>query len=75
MVTLVRESNDPYHCATGLVEAEKVALAEHKMPREYIHEEGFHITDAYRQYAMPLLGGPLPTYVRLRTEFVPKKAL
>lgn len=73
MVTLVRESDDPYRCTTGLVEAEKVALAEHKMPREYIDEEGFHITDAFRRYAMPLLGDPLPHYVRLKKIFVPKK--
>jgi len=66
MVTLVRESNDPYKCVTGLVPCAEVALAEKRMPAEYINAEGNHITEAFKDYLRPLLGDPLPHYVRLR---------
>ena len=64
MVSLVRESNDPYKCTTGLVALEKVANAEKPVPDEFINEAGNFVTDAYIEYAKPLIG-ELPEYVRL----------
>ena len=64
MVSLVRESNDPYKCTTGLVALEKVANAEKPVPDEFINEAGNFVTDAYIEYAKPLIGD-LPEYVRL----------
>ncbi|MFQ6132881.1 MAG: 6-phosphofructokinase [Armatimonadota bacterium] len=66
MVSLVRESNDPYTCLTGLVPCEEVALAEKPLPDEYINDQGNHITEAFKDYLRPLLGDPLPHYVRLQ---------
>ena len=40
MVTLVRESNDPYKCTTGLADLELIANAEKLMPDEFINEDG-----------------------------------
>ena len=82
MVTLVRESNDPYKVTTGTAPLERVANDEHKLPREFMNEDGNHITDAFREYATPLLRGEapitvgddgLPVYVRLKKELVDKK--
>ncbi|MGD8238340.1 MAG: 6-phosphofructokinase [Armatimonadota bacterium] len=65
MVTLVRESNDPYTCVTGLCPCEQVAAAEKKMPDEYINEAGNGVTEAFLDYVRPLVG-ELPEYVRLK---------
>ena len=74
MVTIDRVSNDPYQIAYGFVDLEKVANAEKPLPEEYISEDGFGITEAFRQYAQPLMAGQadveigtdgLPVYARL----------
>jgi len=65
MIILVRESNEPYKCTTGLVELSEVANVEKKVPDEFINEAGNFVTDKYIEYARPLIGGPLPEYVRL----------
>ncbi len=51
------------------------------MPREFISEDGFHITDACREYLSPLIQGEdvppfkngLPDYVRLQNLPVERK--
>jgi hypothetical protein len=58
-----------------------VANVEKKMPRDYITEDGFHITARCRDYLAPLIQGEdyppfrngLPAYVRLKNVAVPKK--
>jgi 6-phosphofructokinase len=81
MVSIVRKSDSPYVWETGEAPLEKVANVERKMPREFISDDGFHITDACRRYLSPLIQGEdyppmrngLPAYVRLRNVAVPKK--
>ena len=65
MITLVRESNSPYRVTTGLAPLEEVANAEKVVPREFINQRGNDVTAAFLDYARPLIGGPLPPYVRL----------
>lgn len=65
VVTLVREPGDEYRCTTGMVELEKVANAEKLMPDEFINHEGNGVTSAFIEYALPLIGGPLPEYAKL----------
>ena len=66
MVNLVRESGKEYKCTTGLIELEKVALGTKKVPDEFINAEGNYVTDAFLEYARPLIGGDLPKYSRLK---------
>lgn len=73
MVTIERTSDEPYRWTTGTVELERVANAEHKVPREYINEAGNGVTEAFLRYARPLIGGPLHRYARLRLVRVPRK--
>ena len=82
MVTLVRESNSPYRCTTGLAKLSDVANADRKVPREWINEAGNHITQELRDYIVPLMRGEaqldmagdgLPQYVRLQRQLVDKK--
>jgi 6-phosphofructokinase 1 len=66
MVTLVRAADPPYRCATGLAPVAAVANQTRLLPPELIGPSAAEpITDAFRAYATPLLGGPLPDYVRL----------
>jgi 6-phosphofructokinase 1 len=81
MATIERKSDSPYRWTTGSAPLEQVANVERKMPREYITEDGFHITEACRRYLAPLIEGEdyppyangLPQYIRLKNAAVPKK--
>lgn len=74
MVTLVRESDDPYRWTTGLAPLEKVANAERRVPDDFISPDGNDVTAAFLAYARPLIGGPLPPYARLEMVRVPLRA-
>lgn len=66
MVTIVRESEDPYVSTTGSTPLAGVANQQRLLPGEYLTSGGHAVTDAFRAYARPLLGPePLPQYVRL----------
>lgn len=73
MVTLVRESDAPYRSSTGLAPLQDVANQEKLLPAGFINEAGNFVTQAFVDYARPLLGGPLPPYVTLAAHRVPKR--
>ena len=81
MPIIVREKSDIYRWSIGEAPLEKVANIEVNMPREYISEDGFFITEACRRYLSPLIQGEdyppyqngLPRYVQLKNLPVPKK--
>ena len=81
MPVIVRKSNKPYRWSIGVADLKDVANAEKMMPRDFITEDGFHITAKCRQYLKPLIAGEdnppyrggLPAYVRLKNAAVPKK--
>ena len=66
MVTLVRAPGPKYSCDTGLVDLDVVANEQRLLPDEYLDANGTGVTAAFREYALPLLGDPLPAHVRLR---------
>ena len=82
MVSLVRESDEPYGCTTGLTALAKAANGVKRLPREYLDTAGTQITPAMRRYAGPLIRGEvpiridrdgLPEFVRFQRRAVPKK--
>lgn len=81
MPIIVRESDEPYRWKIGEAELEKVANVERKMPRDFITEDGFGITEKCRRYISPLILGEdyppyqhgLPVYVKLKNKAVEKK--
>lgn len=81
MPIIVREKRDKYSWTIGEAPLEKIANVEVKMPREYITDDGYGITDACRKYLAPLIQGEayppyrngLPIYVTLKNTAVPKK--
>ncbi len=81
MPTVIRLSDKPYKWKLGVAELKNVANVEKKMPRDFITEDGFHITAKCRRYLSPLTKGEdypsykdgLPDYVKLKNVLVPKK--
>jgi len=81
MPVIKRLSDDPYRWEIAEAALVDVANVEKTVPREYITEDGFGITEACRRYLAPLIGGEayppykngLPDYVRLKNVAVPKK--
>ena len=65
MVTLVRESDEPYRCGTGVAPLAEVASRQRLLPDEFIDSTGHGLSPAFERYARPLLGAPLPSYARL----------
>lgn len=81
MPIIVRESNSPYRWTIGEAPLDQVANVEVKMPRDFITEDGFGITEKCRAYLQPLIQGEdyppfkngLPVYVKLKNVAVAKK--
>jgi 6-phosphofructokinase 1 len=65
MVSLVRETGPAYRCNTGLVPLDLVANAVRPLPGSFVAPNGRDVSHAFRDYAMPLLGEPLPPHERL----------
>jgi hypothetical protein len=61
----VRLADAPYRCTTGLVPLGAVANQSRPMPPEFLGPSAAEpTTAAFTTYALPLLGGPLPNYLR-----------
>lgn len=74
MVTLQRLDEPVYRCTTGLAALNKVANVQRLLPANFLDESGTMITPAFVDYALPLIGEPLPAYPRLkRTEELRRK--
>ena len=64
-----------------MAQLSEVANVEKMMPKDFITEDGFGITEQCREYLEPLIKGEdyppykdgLPQYVRLKNVAVPKK--
>ena len=65
MVTLIRHTEPAYSCSSGLVELVKVANAQKLVPAAYLDESKTMVTQAFYDYALPLIGGPLPQHAKL----------
>ena len=76
-----RVSNSPYKWQIDYANLEDVANHEKFMPKNFIREDGFHITSECREYLLPLIQGEdyptytngLPNYVQLKNIKLEKK--
>lgn len=81
MPIIKREQSSPYKWSIDEIHLSKVANVERKMPRDFITEDGFDITDTCREYLAPLIQGEayppykngLPRYVKLKNIGIEKK--
>lgn len=60
MVAFRRLSATPYQVETELVDIQQVMMHERKMPPEFLNGEGNGVSEAFKEWCRPLLGGPLP---------------
>jgi 6-phosphofructokinase len=72
MVSIIRESNNPYKIRFGKVPLRDVAIAAKPMPPEFFNKEGNHVSPAFVDYMKPL-AGDLPEFVRLERIMVNQK--
>ena len=81
MPIIKRTSDAPYTWEIDKVALSEVANVERVLPRDYISEDGFDITDKAKAYLRPLIQGEayppyadgLPDYVVLKPEMQPVK--
>jgi 6-phosphofructokinase 1 len=81
MPTIVRSSDKPYRWKIGSAALDEVANREKMLPAEFLTADGFGITQAARDYLVPLVRGEayppyregLPKYVRLKNVAVARK--
>jgi len=81
MPIIVRKGGKNYRWSIGGARLSDVANVEKTMPRKFISRDGFHITDAAREYFSPLIQGEdyppyksgIPQYARLKKVLVAKK--
>ena len=81
MPTIVRNEGSTYSWSIGEAALADVANVEKMMPRDFITEDGFHITEKAYRYLAPLIQGEdyppyqngIPAYVRLQNQQVEKK--
>ncbi|MGB3307837.1 MAG: diphosphate--fructose-6-phosphate 1-phosphotransferase [Thermomicrobiales bacterium] len=66
MTALRRLSDEPYMTTIETVPVERIANQVRTLPDAFIGEDGMSVTDAFRAWALPLLGdAPFPPYARL----------
>ncbi|MGH2461955.1 MAG: diphosphate--fructose-6-phosphate 1-phosphotransferase [Chloroflexota bacterium] len=70
MVTLVRAPGAEYRCGYGLAPLDRIANVDKPLPPEFFPDADAMPPPAFRAYAEPLLGGPLPEHARLKRVFV-----
>ncbi|MDX2477139.1 MAG: 6-phosphofructokinase [Gammaproteobacteria bacterium] len=81
MPAIERVSNEPYEWKVGKAPLSEVANVEKMMPMDFITDDGFGITDACKEYLLPLIQGEdyppykngLPDYVTLKNISIDKK--
>jgi 6-phosphofructokinase 1 len=81
MPIIIRESSTPYRWSIGEVSLSKVANIENMLPRHFIDEARFGITDSCRAYLEPLIQGEayppfekgMPQYINLQHQLATKK--
>ena len=66
MVTLVRSPGPTYVCSVSSAPLAEIANQQKRLPRTYLEPHVSLPSEAFRDYARPLIGEPLPPLVKLR---------
>ena len=81
MVSIARELDDPYLKLYTTADLGSIAGKTKTMPREYISDDGFGVTEEFLKYVTPLIRGEapvcyvggVPEYGRFKMNLVPKR--
>ncbi len=65
MVSIQRDSTEPYRYSMSQAPLEKVANLEKMFPDEWINARGNGVSEEFRRYCMPLIGEPFAPYTVL----------
>lgn len=65
MVILERTEGPTYRATIGMADLDQIANVEKRLPADFITDDGNFVTDAFIDYALPLVGAPLPQFVEL----------
>lgn len=63
MVAFSRKTTDPYVMEPFMADIREVMIRERKLPREFLMPEGNGVTEEFRRWCRPLLGGPLDSMI------------
>jgi len=72
MSTILRVSKKQYEVKYDKVPLKAVASSEREFPKEWIAKSKVDVTDAFVNWAMPLIGEPLPRFARFKEIWAPK---
>jgi 6-phosphofructokinase 1 len=72
MSTIVRIPGDTYRVEYDKVSLSSVASSEREFPGEWIAPNRVDVTEAFVNWAMPLIGGPLPRFAKFKEKLAPK---
>jgi 6-phosphofructokinase 1 len=75
MATILRVPGEDYAVEFSDVPLGEVANAERTFPEEWIGEGRTDVTDGFVEWAMPLIGEPLPRFTRLEPKLAPEAGL
>ena len=73
MSTIVRNPDLPYKVNYDKILLDTVANSEREFPKKWIASNRVDVTDEFINWALPLIGGPLPKFAKFRKIYVPKK--
>lgn len=74
MVGFRRKPGEKYRIEYVPVPLEKIPNRERYLPAKFFDKQHSMITPAFKQYALPLIGGNLPNYATAETPIPPKQA-
>ncbi len=73
MSTIIRNPDLPYKVNYDKILLDTVANSEREFPKKWIASNRVDVTDEFINWALPLIGGPLPKFAKFRKIYVPKK--
>ena len=73
MSTIIRKPGGIYKITYDKVSLDVVANSERKFPQEWISGDRVDVTDEFIEWALPLIGTPLPRFAKFKEIYVPKK--
>ena len=73
MSTIIRKSGNVYKIIYNKVPLDVVANSKRKFPQEWISGDRVDVTDEFVEWALPLIGSPLPRFAKFKEMYVPKK--
>ncbi len=73
MSTIIRRPENVYKITYDKVLLGIVANSERKFPQKWISTDKIDVTDEFVEWALPLIGSPLPRFAKFKEIYVPKK--